>query len=116
MAVYHPGKAGLNGSGGGCNRDCSTSLDKGEPSANLYGPWMAALGSPGEPVHSSRSKSSWVVLGSHGGGSTNNRPPSPPQAAMSDEPLHGASWFAPLEQDHLADIRASMIPQIMELM
>lgn len=72
-------------------------MDKGEPSADLYGSCMASS------VRSRRSKNSRVVLGLHGGGSTKNCPPSPPQAATSDEPLHGESWFAPLDKDHLTD-------------
>lgn len=33
-----PKQAGLDGGGGGCDWDHSTSVDKGEPSADLHGP------------------------------------------------------------------------------
>lgn len=55
------------------------------------------------PVCSRTSKNSRVVLDLHGGGSTINHPPSPPQVATSNEPPHGGSRFFPMEHDHLAD-------------
>lgn len=72
-------------------------LDKGEPSTDLYGSWMDA------PMCLRWSKNSRMVLGSRGGGSTINHPPSPPRAATSDEPPRGGSQLAPLEHNHLAD-------------